>query len=136
MSIRFVLASGSDIPIFRQIVEQVKLGIINGDLNCGDKLPSLRNLAEQLFVNPNTVAKAYAELTHDGLIQSRKGRGVFITDQRPLFIDSERNRRLEQSIDHFLSEVLILNFSNTELMDKLQSRIYQQDEKDDNNVTK
>ena len=68
----------SGVPIYLQLMEQVKHGIENGALRAGDQLPGIRPLAEELVINPNTVAKAYRELEHEGVIELRHGAGAFV----------------------------------------------------------
>jgi len=68
----------SGVPIYLQLMEQVKHGIETGALRPGDQLPAIRPLAEELVVNPNTVAKAYRELEHEGVIELRHGAGAFV----------------------------------------------------------
>src|SRR4051794_5129873 len=69
----------SGVPIYLQLMEQVKHGIETGALRPGDQLPGMRPLAEELVINPNTVAKAYRELEHEGVIELRHGAGAFIS---------------------------------------------------------
>ena len=69
----------SGVPIYLQLMEQVKHAIETGALRVGDQLPGIRPLAEELVINPNTVAKAYRELEHDGVIELRHGAGAFVT---------------------------------------------------------
>jgi GntR family transcriptional regulator len=69
----------SGVPIYLQLMEQVKHGIETGALRAGDQLPGIRPLAEQLVINPNTVAKAYRELEHEGVIELRHGAGAFVS---------------------------------------------------------
>jgi GntR family transcriptional regulator len=69
----------SGVPIYLQLMEQVKHGIETGALEPGDQLPGIRPLAEQLVINPNTVAKAYRELEHEGVIELRHGAGAFVS---------------------------------------------------------
>ena len=71
--------AASGVPIYLQLMEQVKHAIETGALRAGDQLPGIRPLAEELVINPNTVAKAYRELEHDGLIELRHGAGAFVT---------------------------------------------------------
>jgi DNA-binding transcriptional regulator YhcF (GntR family) len=70
----------SGVPIYLQLMEQVKHAIDSGALRPGDQLPPTRKVAEDLVMNPNTVAKAYRELVHEGVIELRKGLGVFVAD--------------------------------------------------------
>ena len=71
--------TSSGVPIYLQLMEQVKHAIETGALRVGDQLPGIRPLAEELVINPNTVAKAYRELEHDGVIELRHGAGAFVT---------------------------------------------------------
>jgi GntR family transcriptional regulator len=71
--------AASGVPIYLQLMEQVKHAIETGALRPGDQLPGIRPLAEELVINPNTVAKAYRELEHDGVIELRHGAGAFVT---------------------------------------------------------
>src|SRR5215467_12807704 len=77
MIIHVNLASG--VPIYIQLMEQVKHAIETGALRAGEQLPSLRSLAEELVINPNTVVRAYRELEHEGLVEVRHGSGAFVT---------------------------------------------------------
>jgi GntR family transcriptional regulator len=67
------------VPIYLQLMEQIKHGIATGALRAGDQLPGIRPLAEELVINPNTVAKAYRELEHEGVIELRHGAGAFVS---------------------------------------------------------
>lgn len=80
----------SGVPIYLQLMEQVKHAIETGALKPGEQLPSIRPLAEELVMNPNTVAKAYRELEHLGLIELRQGAGAFVSDKAPSQQDAER----------------------------------------------
>ena len=71
----------SGVPIYLQLMEQVKHAVETGALRPGDQLPGIRPLAEELVMNPNTVAKAYRELEHEGVIELRHGAGAFVTSQ-------------------------------------------------------
>ena len=70
----------SGVPIYLQLMEQVKHNIETGALRPGEQLPGIRPLAEELVINPNTVAKAYRELEHEGIIELRHGAGAFVSD--------------------------------------------------------
>ena len=82
----------SGVPIYLQLMEQVKHAIETGALRPGEQLPGIRPLAEELVVNPNTVAKAYRELEHEGVIELRQGAGAFVTDKAPSRKDADRLR--------------------------------------------
>ena len=117
------IATGSSVPIFRQIVDQVRCAVSNRTLAVGDRLPSVRALAERLLVNHNTVAKAYNDLIRDGVIESRHGLGVFVARRRSIFTRAERTRRLDAALDTFISEALVLDFSNDEIRLALERKL-------------
>ncbi len=123
MALELHIATGSPSPIYRQIVDQVRRGVALGKHRAGEQLPSVRMLAERLVVNPNTVAKAYAELVHDGLIESRQGRGYFIADRRQVFSRPERQRRLETAMTAMLSEAFALQCSADEIRQALEKQL-------------
>ena len=99
MNLNIVINTGSATPIYKQITDQVRLAVATGKLAVGDQLSSVRALAEELVVNPNTVARAYTDLAREGLIESRAGRGVFVTRKRKMFTREEGRRRLEPLMD-------------------------------------
>src|SRR6516164_7310799 len=105
------LITGSGTPIYRQIIEQVRLGVATGTLVAGDAMPSVRTLAEQNTVNPNTVAKAYAELVRDGVLESHHGKGFFVAEKRQVYSRAERLRRLRQAVEAFVHEAVFLDFT-------------------------
>jgi GntR family transcriptional regulator len=79
----FRIDAGSGVPIYRQLVEQVRRDVLLGRLSAGDQLPPLRDVVEALAINPNTVVKAYAELEHEGLVVRRQGKGTFVSALPP-----------------------------------------------------
>lgn len=123
MSLDLQISTGSNVPIYRQIVDQVRSAVANGRLDVGDKLPSVRVLAERLLINPNTVAKAFQDLLQDGVIESRHGLGAFVARRRPIYTKAERTRRLESALDSFLSEALVLDFSGEEIQQAIQKKL-------------
>jgi len=82
----------SGVPIYLQLMEQVKHAIETGALRPGEQLPGIRPLAEELVVNPNTVAKAYRELEHEGVVELRQGAGAFVSDRAPTKKDADKLR--------------------------------------------
>lgn len=110
-------------PIFQQIVDEFRKKIVTGELSPGTKLPSVRGLAMQLTINVNTVAKAYAELTREGLVETRKGLGLYVSEVRQILSLAEEQRRLDLAIDQFINEVLGLSFSAEEMTEKLQAKL-------------
>lgn len=113
------IATGDPRPISRQIVDAVRMKIATAELAPGDRLPSVRGLAQQLTVNPNTVAKAYAELTAEGWLESRQGLGLFVAPPRQRLSDAERERRLDEAIARFLNDVIGLDYPPNEVRARL-----------------
>jgi GntR family transcriptional regulator len=88
----------SGVPIYLQVIEQVKHAIATGALRPGEQLPGIRPLAEELVINPNTVAKAYRELEHDGVIELRQGAGAFVSGNAPSKKDADRVRAAQATV--------------------------------------
>ena len=88
----------SGVPIYLQLIEQVKHAIATGAVRPGEQLPGIRPLAEELVINPNTVAKAYRELEHEGVIELRQGAGAFVSDNAPSKKDAEKLRAAQTAV--------------------------------------
>lgn len=119
----FRIRAGSGEPIYEQIVRQVKHAITTGVLKAGEQLPTVRELASQLVINPNTVARAYRELELAGLLESTTGRGTFVKFSPPRLMREERRRRLQPFLDQLLAEASVLNFSFEELLEQMKETI-------------
>jgi GntR family transcriptional regulator len=92
--LRFHINPQSGVPAYRQLMEQVKYSVASGLLREGDRLPSIRELAQSLSVNPATVVKAYGELEHEGVIELQHGRGVFVSASAGRMNDRQRRETL------------------------------------------
>ncbi len=125
MGINFSINTGSDTPIYRQITDQVRLAVATGRLTIADQLPSVRVLAEELVLNPNTIARAYTDLAREGLIESKPGRGVFIIRKRKVFSREEGRRRLEPLLNTLLGEAMAMDFTAEELRDAFEKKLGQ-----------
>jgi len=123
MPVNFIINTGSNTPIYKQITDQVRHAVTTGRLAVGDQLPSVRALAEDLVVNPNTVARAYGDLMREGLLESRAGRGVFITPKRKIFSRAEGWRRLEPLLQALIGEAMILDFTREELRAAFEEKL-------------
>ena len=88
----------SGVPIYLQLMEQVKHAIATGALRPGEQLPGMRKVAEELVINPNTVAKAYRELEHEGVIELRQGAGAFVSENAPSKKDAEKFRAAQAAV--------------------------------------
>lgn len=125
MALRFAILTGAGTPIYRQIIEQVRHALALRELAAGDQLPSVRALAEQLVINPNTVARAYAELVRDGLLESRAGKGFFVARKRQVYSRAERRRRLDAALDSFVSAAVVLAFTPEQICQAVERRLRQ-----------
>jgi GntR family transcriptional regulator len=119
----FQISTGSVTPIYKQVTDQVRLGVATGKLAVGDPLPSVRALAEELVVNPNTVARAYADLAREGILEARAGLGVFVTRKRRVFTREEGRRRLEPLLDGLISEAMALDYTPQELREAFEKQL-------------
>src|SRR5215471_9902318 len=117
------LITGSGTPIYRQIIDQVRLGVATGALVAGDAMPSVRMLAEENLVNPNTVVKAYAELVRDGVLESHHGKGYFVAQKRQVYTKAERLRRLQQAVDAFVHVAVFLDFTAGEIRQVIDDKL-------------
>ena len=113
------IATGDSRSISKQIVDAVRMKIATAEIAPGDQLPSVRGLAQQLTVNPNTVAKAYAELTAEGWVESRQGLGLYVATPRQRLSDAERSRRLDEAIARFIRDVIALDYPPDEVQARL-----------------
>jgi GntR family transcriptional regulator len=120
------LADG--VPIYRQIVNQVKYLVASGLLQPGEELPPIRTLALQLKVTPNTIVKAYGELEISGVIHKHRGSGSFVSEVRPQLALRERRRVIEQRIDALLAEAHQLKFTADDILRMVRERKVAMDE--------
>jgi GntR family transcriptional regulator len=125
VNLNIAINTGSAMPIYKQITDQVRLAVARGRLAVGDPLPSVRSLAEELVVNPNTVARAYTDLAREGLIESRAGRGVFVTRKRKMFTREEGWRRLGPLMEGLIGEAMVMDFTREELCEAFEKQLNQ-----------
>jgi GntR family transcriptional regulator len=107
----------SGVPVYRQIIDQVLGGISAGSLKPGDQLPTVRQLAVDLAINPNTVVRAYRELEIRGVLATQQGTGTFITDKQAEKNDLERQRRVTQLVGELLAKAGAEGITMQELLD-------------------
>lgn len=117
----FHLDLHTGVPVYRQIVDQVRGAVASGALNAGDQLPTVRRLAVDLEVNPNTVVRAYRELEYGGMLETHQGTGTFISDQKFPLADDERQRQLEQIISDVIARAGAAGFTTQDLLDQLRT---------------
>lgn len=116
------ITTNDGVPIYLQIVNQIKYLVASGRLASGDELPPIRTLAEQLVVNPNTVARAYRELEMAGVVEKRRTAGTYISDSRSPLARTEQVRILSERLDALLTEARQLGFNLEEIVELLGRR--------------
>ena len=113
--LKFSLDATNGVPFYKQIILQVEMAIADGRLDTGDQLPTVRGLAVDLQVNPNTVARAYSELEIRGIVTTQQGTGTFISDQKIEISDVERERILAEITRSFVSHAASYGFNLEEI---------------------
>lgn len=119
----FRLDPRSGVPVYRQLIDQVQAGLASGNLASGDQLPTVRQVAVDLEINPNTVLRAYRELEIRGVLDTHQGTGTFISNRNVPQDDAEHERRLEQLVSEFVARAGAGGFTVKELMERLGERI-------------
>ena len=120
MDIRISLSDG--VPIYQQIVTQIRYLVAAGRLKPGVELLPIRALAEKLQVNPNTVARAYRELAQEGTVEKRSTKGTFVTDSGCRLATRHRQSVLHERIDQLLAESKQLGFTHEQLLEQIRNR--------------
>jgi GntR family transcriptional regulator len=120
MRFQFTLDLRSGVPVYRQIIDQVMGGMAAGSLSAGDQLPTVRQLAVDLSINPNTVIRAYRELEIRGVLETHQGTGTFIGTQKVERDDAERQRRLHQLVGEFVARAGSAGFTVEEVEERLR----------------
>lgn len=120
--IEFKLDIKSGVPFYRQIVDQIRYGIASGHLLPGEQLPTVRDLAVRLEINPNTIRKAYSELEILGVLDTQQGTGTFVAHKEIEITDSEKDRMLGQICDELIARGQQYNLTLQEIFEHLQRR--------------
>jgi GntR family transcriptional regulator len=116
---RFALDLHSGVPVYRQLIDQVRSGMALGTLTAGDQLPTVRQLAVDLAINPNTVMRAYRELELGGLLETHQGTGTFIAKKKVERKEAERERQLTHLANEAAARAGAAGFTVEELLDRL-----------------
>jgi|SRR5579884_851127 len=117
---QFGLDLHSGVPVYRQLIDQVRAGMASGTLSVGDQLPTVRQLAVDLAINPNTVLRAYRELELAGLLETQQGTGTFVTEKKVTRDEAERERLMDQLVNDFLARIGAAGFTVEELVFRLR----------------
>jgi GntR family transcriptional regulator len=117
---QFSLDLHSGVPVYRQLIDQVRGGVASGSLVAGDQLQTVRQLAVDLAINPNTVMRAYRELELGGFLETHQGTGTFISDKKPEKNTAGRERQLNQMAGEFAARAGAAGFTLEDLIDRLR----------------
>ena len=120
---RFHLDLHSGVPVYRQIIDQVRGAIASAALTPGDQLPTVRQLAVDLAINPNTVVRAYRELELGGLLETHQGTGTFISALQIPDADAERQRQLSQIVADAVARAGASGFTVEQLLEQLRALV-------------
>lgn len=118
---QFHLDAHSGVPVYRQLIDQVLGSVATGALRTGDQLPTMRQVAVDLAINPNTVMRAYREMEIRGILDTQQGAGTFIAEQRAPASKEERERQLAQLAGEFAARAGSLGFTVPELLQSLRN---------------
>ena len=121
--VEFKLDLKSGVPFHRQIVDQIRYGIASDRLMPGEQLPTVRELAVHLQINPNTVRKAYSELEILGILDTQQGTGTFVGQQQVEIGEDEKNRMLKQICDELVARGNQYGFTVREIVTHMQRRL-------------
>lgn len=123
--LHFQLDPRSGLPVYRQLMDQICYYVSSGVLRAGTQLPSIREFARTLAVNPSTIVKAYSELEHLGVIESRHGSGAFIADKPPKLNASQRRERLRAQAEQLAVSARQIGASDDETLEALRTALSQ-----------
>lgn len=116
----FRLDAHSGVPVYRQLIDQVQAAIATGTLRPGDQLPTVRLVAVELAINPNTVSRAYREMEIRGILDTQQGTGTFIADRQVEPSQEERERQLAQLVGEFVSRAGAAGLTTGDLINALR----------------
>ncbi|HVX63235.1 MAG TPA: GntR family transcriptional regulator [Pirellulales bacterium] len=116
------ISPADGVPIYLQIVNQVKYLVAAGRLQPGEELPPIRTLAQRLLINPNTVARAYRELETAGIVNKRRTAGTYVSDQRSPLARQQRMKILTERVDALLAEARQLDVTTEQILNLVRER--------------
>jgi GntR family transcriptional regulator len=119
-TITFSLDAASGVPFYRQIIQRIEQSVLSGRLEPGDRLPTIRSLAIELKINPNTIAKAYSELEIRGIVTTQVGSGTYISDK---IIDKEeidRRKKIDELVGRFVRAMSAVGVDRVDMIDLIR----------------
>jgi GntR family transcriptional regulator len=122
-TLHFHLNPHSGVPVYRQMIDQVKYYIASATLKPGDQLPSIRELAQTLTINPTTVVRVYMELEREGLVETRHGKGAFVTGGHRRMNSAQREQALRPLVRHLLVEGTQMGATADEVLRLVQEEL-------------
>jgi GntR family transcriptional regulator len=133
-AVSFTLNPANGVPIYRQIIQQIEYAILSGRVQPGDRLPTIRSLAVDLKINPNTIARAYGELEIRGILATQVGSGTYVSDKAPLLgeaVSAEEglSRKIQEVLGSFVQDMKALGLDKAELPELIRG--YREGEADD-----
>ena len=120
---RFAIDLHSGVPVYRQLIDQTRSGVASGSLTAGDQLPTVRQLAVDLSINPNTVMRAYRELELGGLLETQQGTGTFIANKKLEKNSAERERELSQMVGEIAARAGAAGFTLESVIERLREML-------------
>jgi GntR family transcriptional regulator len=117
----FVLDYKNGVPFYKQIIQQIEFNIGSGEVKPGDKLPTVRSLAIELKINPNTVAKSYNELEIRGLVTTQVGSGTYISNKKVEINEIERKKKVDDFISEYINKAKTFNLNKKDLCDLIKN---------------
>ena len=120
---RFAIDLYSGVPVYRQLIDQARSGVASGSLTAGDQLPTVRQLAVDLSINPNTIMRAYRELELGGLLETQQGTGTFIANKKLEKNSAERERELSQMVGEIAARAGAAGFTLESVIERLREML-------------
>ena len=110
-------------PLYQQLIDQVKFAVASGRLKSGDRLPPIRDLAVQIRMNRNTIARVYSELEREGIVYNRTGQGCFVSDRGSSLSRAEQRRQITGRMDEIIAQARLFDLTRDQLIDLFMQRV-------------
>jgi GntR family transcriptional regulator len=121
--LHFQIDAHAGMPVYRQVLDQIKYYVASGILKPGDRLPSIRELAQTLAVNPTTVVRVYGDLEHEGLIEMQHGRGAFVTARSFRMTSAQRERKIRELARRLVVEAAQMGVTASQVLSAVEEEL-------------